>query len=342
MKQKKIPRSPVSEIYSEIIIPDLKKAAEELPSSYSAADLGRATKWAAKGILAKAYMMLGGSDNLKLAKKELEDILTLSPHDLLTGTGAYANIFSITNEMNKEIIFAVRYKGGSSGIGSPFWGTFAPLGSANQFLKVGTPLGYNNPTYELMNLFNVNPNDTRKDACFRVWNKSSTVAIPYISKYMDASMTQPLQGENDWIILRFADIKLLYAEILAQDGNFANAHIPLNDVRVRAGLDGVDPFGSDVEALDAVYAERRLELAFENQRWFDLLRMVKSYNDPDKPMKILKKHTFETDWDILYSKYNPMQPPEERFYIKERLLLPIPQAEIDTNNEMVIPQNPSY
>jgi len=339
---KKIPRSPVSEIYNEIIIPDLKKAVEELPSTYSATDLGRATKWAAKGMLAKAYMMLGGKDNLSLAKKELEDILTLSPHGLLTGTGAYANIFSISNEMNKEIIFAVRYKGGSSGIGSPFWGTFAPLGSANLFLKIGTPLGYNNPTYELMNLFNANPNDTRKDACFKVWNKSSTVSVPYISKYMDASMTQPLQSENDWIILRFADIKLLYAEILAQDGNFANAHNPLNDVRARAGLDGIGPFGSKEEALDAVYAERRLELAFENQRWFDLLRMAKSYDNPDKPMEILRRHTFETDWAVLYSKYNPMQPPEERFYIKERLLLPIPQAEIDTNNEMAIPQNPTY
>ncbi|HQF11258.1 MAG TPA: RagB/SusD family nutrient uptake outer membrane protein, partial [Paludibacteraceae bacterium] len=215
-------------------------------------------------------------------------------------------------------------------------------GSANLFLKIGTPLGYNNPTYELMNLFNANPNDTRKDACFKVWNKSSTVSVPYISKYMDASMTQPLQSENDWIILRFADIKLLYAEILAQDGNFANAHNPLNDVRARAGLDGIGPFGSKEEALDAVYAERRLELAFENQRWFDLLRMAKSYDNPDKPMEILRRHTFETDWAVLYSKYNPMQPPEERFYIKERLLLPIPQAEIDTNNEMVIPQNPTY
>lgn len=339
---KMIPRSPVKEIYNEIIIPDLKKAAEELPSSYSGTDLGRATKWAAKGILAKVYMMIGGADTLQLAKKELEDIMTLSPHGLLTGTGAYANIFSTSNEMNKEIIFAVRYKGGSTGIGSPFWGTFAPLGSANLFLKIGTPLGYNNPTFELMNLFNANTGDTRKDACFKVWNKSLTVSVPYISKYMDASMTQALQSENDWIILRYADIKLLYAEILAQDGNYATANLPVNEIRARAGLAAIGPFGSKDEALDAVYAERRLELAFENQRWFDLLRMAKSYNDPDKPMKVLKQHTFVTDWAALYSKYNPIQPPEERFFIKERLLLPIPQAEIDTNNEMVIPQNPSY
>ncbi len=339
---KKIPRSPVADIYKEIIIPDLVKAAQGAPASYAGADAGRITRWAAKGILAKVYMMLGGTDNLKLAKTQLEEIMAASPHGLLTGANGYAGIFSTTNEMNKEILFAIRYKGGSLGIGSSFWPVFAPLGSANMFLKIGTPLGYNAPTHELMNLFNADSADNRRDACFRIWNRSATVAVPYISKFMDASMIQANQAENDWIVLRYADIKLLYAEILAQDGNHAIAHNPVNEIRARAGLQPAGPFGSKEEALDAVYAERRLELAFENQRWFDLLRMVKSYNNPDKPVEIMKQHVFLTDWEALYSKYNPIQPPEERFFVKERLLLPIPQTEIDTNNEMVIPQNPNY
>jgi len=54
------------------------------------------------------------------------------------------------------------------------------------------------------------------------------------------------------------------------------------------------------------------------------------------------QHTFVTDWTLNYSKYYPIQPPEQRFYIKERLLLPIPQTEIDTNNEIKIPQNDTY
>ncbi len=339
---KKIPRSPASEIYRDIIIPDLIKASNEAPASYTTNDIGRVTKWAAKSLLAKVYMMQGGVENLALAKTLLEEVMAAPQHGLLTGTGAYANVFSTSNEMNKEIIFAVRYKGGSLGIGSPFWGTFAPLGSANLFLKIGTPLGYNAPTYEIMNLFNANPSDQRKDACFKVWNKSTSSAVPYISKYIDASISQALQGENDWIVLRYADIVLLYAEVLAQDGNYNIAHNYVNKIRERAGIDPIGPFTSKNEALDAVYSERRLELAFENQRWFDLLRMAKSYNDPDKPIEILKQHTFVTDWDVLYSKYNPILPPEERFFVKERLLLPIPQTEIDTNNEMVIPQNDTY
>jgi hypothetical protein len=340
---KKLPRSPVSEIYNEIIIPDLIKAASQAPPSYPAGESGRITKWAAKSLLAKVYMMIGGADNIATAKILLQEVLNSSPHGLLTGTGAYAKVFDITNEMNNEIIFAIRYKGGSLGIGSSFWGSFAPEGSANLFLKVGTPAGNNNPTNELMNRFKADAKDNRTDACFKVWVKSSTALIPYVSKYMDATMTQANQSENDWIVIRYADIVLLYAEILAQDGNQGIAHIEVNKIRSRAGLDPITiPFASKEVALDSVYNERRLELAFENQRWYDLLRMGKSYNNPDKAIEVLKKHTFVTDWDVLYSLYNPILPPEERFFVKERLLFPIPQSEIDANNEIVIPQNPGY
>jgi len=156
-------------------------------------------------------------------------------------------------------------------------------------------------------------------------------------------MTQANQSENDWIVIRYADIVLLYAEVLAQDGNHGTAHTEVNKIRTRAGLDPITiPFASKEVALDSVYNERRLELAFENQRWSDLLRMGKSYNNPDKAIEVLKKHIFVTDWAVLYSLYNPILPPEERFFTKERLLFPIPQSEIDANNEIVIPQNPGY
>ncbi len=339
---KKIPRSPVAKIYDEIIIPDLIKASESAPSTYGAADKGRITKWAAKALLAKVYMMRGGSNNIALAKPLLEEIINSSPHKLLTGTNAFANVFSTSNEMNDEIIFAVRYRGGSLGIGSPFWSNFAPLGSANQFLKIGTPLGYNAPTFELRSVFEASVGDLRKDVSYRVWNRSSTSQVPYIYKFNDPNISQANQAENDWIYIRHADIILLYAEVLAQNGSHATAHNYVNQIRSRAGIPALNAFTSKMEALDAVYAERRLELAFENQRWFDLLRMNKSYEDPNKAIDIMKKHVFETDWDMLYSKYNPIQPPETRFFNNYRLLLPIPQSEIDTNNEMTIPQNQDY
>jgi hypothetical protein len=237
----------------------------------------------------------------------------------------------------------VRYLGGTSGIGSPFWTNFAPDGSANLFLKIGTPEGNNNPTLEIMSLFASDVKDTRSAASFATWQKTPTTLIPYISKYQDATMSQSKQSENDWPVIRYADIVLLYAELLAQDpAGFTTAHVEVNKVRARAGVDPLPAFTSTTEALDAVYKERRLELAFENQRWFDLLRMNKTYDDPNKAMTILKTHHFVTDWTLLYSKYSPILPPIESFFINDRLLLPIPQTEIDTNNEIVIKNNPSY
>lgn len=344
-------RRPVAEIYKDIIIPDLTKAAAQLPSTYSSSgDLGRVTKWAAKGMLAKAYMTLGGSANLALAKGLLEEIINSNQYNLLTtgitvaGTALspYASIFDVSNEMNKEIIFAVRYLGGSTGIGSPFWTLFSPDGTANLFLKVGTPGGHLNPTPELTKLFSADPLDKRTDATFRVYVKNKTTTIYYPSKYIDPNMTQANQSENDWIVLRYADIVLLHAEILAQDGNFAQAHNDVNKIRVRAGVAPVVPFTSATAALDAVYKERRLEFAFEDQRWFDLMRMNTSYGDPQKAINILKTSVFVTDWAVLYSLYNPIVPPTQNYFTSGRLLLPIPQQEIDSNDKMKIPQNADY
>ena len=335
---KQIPRSPVSEIYNEIIIPDLTIAADNAPPSYPSTDVGRVTNWAAKGLLAKAYMMMGGTDNLAKAKALLEDIMANSGHML---EPEFADVFSTSNEMNPEILFAVRYKGGGLGIGSPFWEFFAPDGSANKYLKVGSPDGDNNPTLEIMSLFRKDTLDTRTAASFDVYVRSSTQINPFIMKYVDDNITQAKQAENDWIILRYADVVLLYAEILAQDGNYGIANQEVNKVRSRAKVADMAPFTSREMALDSIYKERRLELAFENHRWFDLLRMRDSYNDPDKPMAILRQHTFHTD-SILYTSFTKLPPPDVANYINARLLLPIPQQELDTNNEMDIPQNDSY
>ncbi len=349
---KTIPRSPVSEIYNEIIIPDLLKAADELPSSYSSTDVGRITKWAAKSLLAKVYMMIGGDANLTLAKSLLEEVLAAPGYGLLT-TGVsvggnllspYASIFDPSNEMNKEIIFAIRYKGGAQGIGSSFWGTFAPEGSANLLLKVGTPLGNNNPTPDVMKVLKTDSlTDTRINASFRLWLRpNSTTYLQYISKYIDSNISQALQGENDWIEIRYADIVLLHAEIAAQQNDFPTALSDVNKIRVRAGVKPYISLDSKIEALDSVYTERRKELAFENQRWFDLLRMNKAYGDPNKALNILKTSIFITDWTVLYSLYNPILPPIQSTFTTDHLLLPIPQQEIDTNNDMVIPQNQGY
>ena len=333
----KITRSSELEIYNDIIIPDLKIAAEGAPSSQAGDDVGRITKWAAKGLLAKAYMQLGGAENLAMAKTLLEEfvIAESSPHGLLP---TVEEVFDISREMNSEIIFAIRFKR-IAGNGSPFFGEFA---AADQpYFPVGTSggQGNNNPTFELMSQFASDTADSRNNF---VGVYTSNRNYPYHLKYQDWSIFDADYGENDWIVLRYADIVLLYAEVLAQDGNHANAHTYVNIIRERAGKTLVAaPFTSKTMALDSVYHERKLELAFENHRWFDLLRMNTSYSNPNKAMDILREHTFETDWRLLYRNYQKIDVPDESNFINERLILPIPQDELDANPG-VISQNPSY
>lgn len=341
VEAKGVVRSPVSEIYNEIIIPDLKIAAENAPESYSGDDRGRVTKWAATALLAKAYVQMGGAENLALAKPLLEDVINEGSLGLAMN---YADLFDPTKEMSadvsREVLFLVRYKGGSTSNGSPFWGYFAPQYS--DLLAAGSPDGDNNPTFEFMDFYEGDTVDTRAPASFELFFRSSTRFAAYTTKYMDMNIKTKESGENDWIVLRYADVKLLYAEVLAQDGGFADAHLQVNDIRRRAGKAEASPFTSPTMALDSVYHERQLELAFENHRWFDLLRMNQSYSDPNKAMDILKEHTFVTDWTILYSTFDPLPVPNEANYVNDRLLLPIPQYEIDANTEMKIPQNPGY
>ncbi len=342
---KTIVRSPATEIYDEIIFPDLIKAADQLPATYSAAEAGRITKWAAKAMLAKAYMQKGDLQDIPKAQTLLEEVIGTTQYcNLVTTKGtavsAYANVFSVDNEMNPEIIFAIRFSRSNS-LGSSFWGTFAPDGSAANIIKAGTPVGDNNPTPEFMSKFS-DPTDTRKDACFRVWDKNASTHEQYISKYIDPSMVIALQGENDWPVIRYSDLLLLHAEILAQSANPNDALADVNKVRVRAGVKPYLNFASKTEALDSVYQERRIELAFENHRWFDLLRMGKAYDDPNKALSILTTAIFTTDYLLLYGQFNKIAPPVQSSFTIERMLLPIPQQEIDTNNKMVIPQNPGY
>jgi hypothetical protein len=339
-----IDRSPVLDIYNDIIIPDLKIAAETAPSSYTGNDLGRVTKWAAKGLLAKAYMQIGGAENLALAKVLLKEIIDEPTIDLAPN---FADIFDPAKEMsadlNGEVIFSVRYLGGDNSNGSPFWQYFAPQYS--DLLAAGEPEGNNNPTFELMSLFYQDTaySAERKEASFDLYYVNPTKFSSYITKYMDPNITVKLNAENDWIVLRYADIKLLYAEILAQESDPDLARDVINEIRDRSGLNPIETtFTSSIMALDSVYAERRMELAFENHRWFDLLRMNTTYSDPNKAMDILKEHTFSTDWVALYSLFNPLPVPSVTNYTNDHLLLPIPQYEIDANTELDIAQNPGY
>lgn len=318
-------RSSVQAVYTQIIN-DLKLSVDDLQDvTYSSNDLGRATALAAKSLLAKVYLTLG---NYEAAQPLLNDVVTAKGETLSV---RYAEVFDVTKEMNDEIIFAVRYKGGSLGIGSPFANTFAPQNSGANVIT-GSGDGKNYPTKEISAAYS--KEDLRKEVSMAdtYYDKSKEMEaqVAYVKKYL-SEVAVRYDAENDWPILRYADVLLMYAEVLNEvEGPSAGLKY-LNLVRERAGLPEIESSEVTTRNVFRTYLEkeRRLELAFENQRWFDLLRWGKA-------IEVVNKHIQETEWDF-YSGYT-----QQTNKLKEhQLILPIPQSVID-NNPGVITQNPNY
>ena len=249
-------------------------------------------------------------------------------------TVSYSDVFDISKEMNDEIIFAIRYKSGSLGIGSPFANSFAPTKSGANVVT-GDGDGRNYPTTEVLGIYP--EGDLRKDASVTDHyidpSKKDPVVISdqsaYIKKFV-SPVSVRYDGENDWPVIRHADVLLMYAEVLNETDGPATGLPYLNEVRRRAGLAAIAASEVPVRYAfrEKLEKERRLELAFENQRWFDLLRWGKA-------VEVVNKQITETEG--FYDKY--------AFTVNKiadwQLLLPIPQSVID-NNPSVVTQNPNY
>lgn len=328
-----INRSPVADIY-KLIEADLTTAAASMNgltySQIAGADRGRATRWAANGLLAKVYLTLGRKAE---AIPLLQNVITNSGHAL---QGTYASVFSITNEMNSEILFAVRYKAGGLGLGSSFGNDFAPLGTGSTIIN-GDGDGWNFPTAELDTLTN---GDLRKPNILAT-NGTSATARLYVKKYL-FPVVLANDGESDWPILRYADILLMMAEA---KGYTQESIDLINTIMPRAGKPNYTLASlPDLAAFEkALSQERRVEFAFENQRWFDLLRFGTTLTTINAIQRI--RDHYANEYVAHYSTYLPPTPTLaqlQAYITTEKLLLPIPQREIDTNTQLDIPQNPGY
>jgi len=331
---KQINRSTQADIY-KLIVADLTIAATSMNNlkfnQIATTDGGRMNRWAAKGLLAKVNLTLGKKAE---AITLLQDVIANSGYALQP---TYTNIFSITNEMNSEILFAVRYKSGGFGLGSHFGNTFAPLGSGSAIIN-GDGDGLNYPTADLDTATN---GDLRKPTLIGVYG-TGTAAKWYVKKYL-FPVTLVDDGESDWPVLRYADILLMLAE--AQGYNQSSLDL-INSVRVRAGLpnftmSNITSVGQFEQALST---ERRIEFAFENQRWFDLVRFNTTMTTVTA-VQTMKDH-FADEYYTHYRTYVAPAPTLAELYANVstpgRLLLPIPQREIDTNTQLKIEQNPGY
>jgi hypothetical protein len=393
---KALNRTTTEEIY-KLIIADLKNAADYgNTAKYAAiakAELGRANSWSAKALLAKVYLTLNRKAE---AITLLQDIIANSGYGLQS---SYANVFSITNEMNAEILFAIRFKAGI-GLGSTLPNLFAPLNSGSAIVN-GDGRGYNTPSAELNNSYfsisltgasvkkdstrvvlaaanaailpgmfvtgtqvaagttvaSINGNvitlsaaaiATSTTAALAIGDQRKTITIGTFTGgvlYPAKLISNPAivnDAESDWIVIRYADVLLMLAEA---QGNTAASIALINQIRTRAKVAPIDPANITSDALfeSALLNERRWELAFESQRWFDLLRTNTTYTT------ITAEQTMTNHFTVMHPLHYSFYPPPTltlaqmlAFVIPNRMILPIPQREIDNNTRIVIEQNPGY
>lgn len=330
---KQINRSSVADIY-KLIVADLVNASANGTTakfaSIPSTEYGLANSWSAKAMLAKVYLNLNRKSDAVLL---LNDIISNSGYGLQT---TYANIFSITNEMNNEILFAVRFKSGGTGLGNPLPNQFAPQNSGSSVI-IGAGKSYNSPSKELIDSYAIN--DTRKVVNIGVYGLGNSDQI-YVNKYM-SKPTIVNDSENDWPVIRYSDVLLMLAEA---QGNTSASWSLINLVHKRATTVNLVPDMGNISVFEKALAdERRWEFAFEDQRWFDLLRF-------DTTMTTIKSEaTIDNHFALMYPLYYATYK-EPKLTLAEmqananpnKFLLPIPQYEIDTNSFLVIPQNPGY
>ncbi|MBL7111754.1 MAG: RagB/SusD family nutrient uptake outer membrane protein [Bacteroidales bacterium] len=241
-------RNTVDEVYTGIIA-DLQFAETNLPVSYpDDADVGRATKGAAKGYLAKVYLTTGNNSG---AETKLREVLTLG-YSLQAN---YEDAFGAGNGNNSEIVFELQYKSGTDACPTIYIFT-------SMQVDVNPGIGYNKGTQDLYDAFEVG--DPRRDYSMALDNES----LYYCTKYSDPAASPVSDADNNIPLMRYSEVLLLLAESL---GETTEAYGLINQVRARVGLAPIDAStpGTFEEKL---LQERRVELAFENHRWHDLLR----------------------------------------------------------------------
>ncbi len=270
-----LPLATAAELYAQIEKDALEAATSLLPKSTQ--EPGRATSGAAKTLLANVYI-----NQKKWAQAEplLKEVVASNEYSLIPN---YADAFSTStaNKNNKESVFEVQFLEGSAGLNGSFLYNFLPrpISPAEIAPITGTsnpqPLdgeGNNTPTPDIIAAYE--PGDTRKDASIGYVTLSGSErknkVYPYIKKYAKPHALHGNHGIN-WPIYRYSEVLLLLAEALNEQGKTSEAAPYLNQVRNRAGLANTTA-ASQADMRQAIYRERRVELAFENKRWFDLVR----------------------------------------------------------------------
>lgn len=283
----------------DLIAGDLKEIVDNnyLPETYSSADMGRATSGAAKALLGKVYLTFH-------KWTEAKDILSqlIGKYQLVS---PIAQVFNVDNKNNNEIIFAVHFNKEIEGEGHSYWYNLTNASDDT------------NQTSSLLNTFPTG--DARKDLITYVQVEKN---VRLMNKFYDTKSPTFKTVGNDQILIRYADVLLMYAEALneiqydASEGSLALKY--LNAVRQRAGISNLTAkqLPTQEKFRKGILVERQREFPYEGQRWFDLVRMGFAKS-------VMAENGVE---------------------IKDyQLLFPIPQQEIEkVGDKSILWQNPGY
>ncbi|OWP62055.1 RagB/SusD family nutrient uptake outer membrane protein [Hymenobacter amundsenii] len=323
-------RATAQEIY-DLIISDLQFGVDNLPLK-GATETGRATKAAAQGMLAKVY----------LYQKNYQKAFDLT-NEIITGKSgnyglapSYENIWREVGANSEESVFEVQ-----TGINAACNNSAVNLYVVSQGPRAGGKggwadlgFGFNNPTQQLADAYEAG--DKRRAASiifittaktgtvlwdgFRIPSKDSVENFRYSYKAYHSRTKETSCGNNDYLpknirVLRYAEVLLINAEAAFQLGNVAGATTAINLVRARAGLAPRTGL-----TLAQIWQERRVELALEHDRFFDLVRQESIQPGRIVPLFAAQGKTFTKGKNELF---------------------PIPQQQIDLSAG-ALTQNPGY
>lgn len=337
---------------------DLARAITLLPSSYSSSDLGRATKWAAHTLKAKFHLF---DKEWQLTKVECDIVINDSYHVLLDNYADVFNQLDPTNSINDEHIFIIDFKADeinttrtddynprirdeptnrndlafdetgapvlkASGTQMKRWEYFQSVMLEQEEDMQG--YGWSVPLPEIADRDNWQDGDLRYDGTIVTKHLGFDLKFPYYRKNWNLDQVNSLRGNHheNYIVFRLADVYLMAAEAENELNGPGNAYAYVNKVRERA-FDPDQPWSgmSQSEFREAMYSERKFELAAEGHRKLDLIRWG--------ILLETVKNTVHRNWNNPGANIQPYH-----------VLLPIPQNQIILNENLLDsdPSNNGY
>jgi starch-binding outer membrane protein, SusD/RagB family len=372
-----LPRNSYDECMN-FVISELDAAAQLLPKTYPAAQMGRLTQGAALAIKSRALLYMASplnnpsnsSAKWQAAADAAKAVIDLNLYSLYKD---YKSLFLLANSYNSEVIWSRPYNYSLLGEASYLELSQYPNGYSgygqvhpyhdmvDSYEMVSGKLPKDDPTYDPLNpyanrdprfyatiLYDGAPFKGRavetflpggldsREGPISSWNATETSY--YLRKFIDETITNPgtlNQGNSPWIFCRYAEILLNYAEAKYFLGDEATCREYINKVRSRTGVNMPPVTESGAALLARLQNERKIELAFEEHRWFDIRRwkIAPVVMNSNALMMDIRK---QTDGSKVYT----IKTMYKRGFADKNYLVPIPQSEIDKNALLV--QNPGY